>query len=185
MARIGKINFPNTGDARKDFEIYKFDLERRLNFVLTHIPASDLVTGLSPDRIVRTNASGNIESVDPLTDWIIGTAGNITVTDNFDGTVTLKSIGSTTNVKQVTTTPVTLLVSEQGFIECNSASAIILNLPTAVGNTGLSYSITSINSGIITIEPFASETLQSDTNFDLYEDENLQIISNGTNWTVG
>ena len=97
----------------------------------------------------------------------------------------MKSIGNVRNVKLVTTTPVTLLVSEQGFIECNSASAITLNLPTAIGNTGLSYSITSINTGTVTIEPNGSETLQGDTNFDLYEDENLQIVSNGTNWTVG
>jgi hypothetical protein len=250
MPVFPKINMPNTGDSKKDFDMFKIELERRLGHFLSHINQESLILGLAADRLVQTDPAGNldtvsllsnwiietvnqitvtdngdgtatlslpqnidtdadvefdsiilddltasrltysdgskkVQSVANLTNWIAGTAGNITVTDDGDGTVTLKSIGSSKNVKLVTTTPVTLLVSEQGFVECSSASAITLNLPTAVGNTGLSYSITNINTGTVTIDPNGSETIQGDSTFDLYEDENLQITSNGTNWSVG
>ncbi len=127
---IGKINFPSTADLRKDFVMYKVELERRLNFTLNNI-------------------KGNTVSV-------------VKIDDNS-----------------------TISIGQQGLIECNKATDMILNLPTAVGNTGVAYFITNINTGTVTIEPLGSETLQGDINFDLYEDENLNIISNGTNWTVG
>jgi hypothetical protein len=249
MPVFPKINMPNTGDSKKDFEQFKIELERRLGHFLSHINQESLILGLAANRIVQTDPAGNLDtisllsnwilgtvnqitvtdngdgtaslslpqdintdadvefdsailddltplrltstdatkkvvSVADLTSWISGTIGNLTVTDDGDGTVTLKSIGSTSNVLQLTDTD-TLTVGNQGFVECSKATAMTVNLPTAIGNAGLSYSITSINTGTVTIEPFGSETLQGDANFDLYEDENLQIISNGTNWTVG
>ena len=248
--RFPNINMPNTGDARSDLRNYQIELERRLRYLLANIDVASIILGLSNNRLVATDGSGSLDSVNllsawvagttnqitvtddgdgtitlslpqdidtdadvefdslilddltasrlsytdgskklqsvtDLTNWIAGTAGNVTVTDDGDGTVTLKAIGSTTNVKQVTTTPITLLVSEQGFVECNSASAITLNLPTASGNSGVGYSITNINTGTVTIDPNGAETIQGDATFDLYEDENIQIVSNGTNWTVG
>ncbi len=87
------------------------------------------------------------------------------------------------NVAQITTTD-TLLVSQQGLIECNSETDITLNLPTAIGSTGLTYSITNLNTGNVTIEPFGSELLMGEANFILYTEENINITSNGTGWSV-
>ena len=247
--RFPNVNLPETKDLRKDIGQYKIELERTLRHYLSHIDIQALILGLASNRIVQTDASGNLDtisflnnwiagttnqiivtddgdgsvtlslpqnintdadvefdsiilddltatrltssdgtkkvvSVTDLTNWISGTAGNITVTDDGDGTVTLKSIGSTSNVLQLTATD-TLTVAQQGFIECNKATAMTVNLPTAVGNTGVSYSITSINTGTVTIDADGTETIQGDLTFDIYEDENLDIISNGTNWTIG
>jgi hypothetical protein len=139
---------------------------------------------LTASRLTYTDGSKKIQSVSDLTNWIAGTSGNITVTDDGDGTITLKAIGSTKNVTQITGTD-TLTPAQQGLIECNSATAITLNLPTASGNTGVSFSITNINTGTVTIDPNVAETIQGDATFDLYQYENIVITSNGTNWTVG
>lgn len=242
MGSFTNSNFGSSGDATKDLQNYRIELERKLRHLLRNIDISSIILGLSSSRLVSTNASGDLESVSTLTDWIAGvtnqiivtndldgtvtlsladdiiidsvtsndltatrlvssdgskklvsaslfdwidgTSGNLTVTDNLDGTVTLKSIGAITNVTLLTDTD-TLTVAQQGFVECNKATAMTVNLPTAVGNAGLSYSITSINTGTVTIDPDGTETLQGDLTFDLYEDENIQIISNGTNWSVG
>jgi len=64
-------------------------------------------TGLVASRLVAADASGNLEDVADLTDWIAGTTGQINVTDDGDGTVTLsestKDFGSLS-----TTTPANL-----------------------------------------------------------------------------
>ena len=145
---------------------------------------SVILDDLTALRLTSTDATKKVVSVADLTSWISGTVGNLTVTGDGDGTVTLASIGSTSNVLQLTDTD-TLTVAQQGFVECNKATAMTVNLPTAVGNTGLSYSITSINTGTVIIDADGTETIQGDLTFDLYEDETLDIISNGTNWTIG
>jgi hypothetical protein len=93
---------------------------------------------------------------------------------------------SLNGITKVTTKSITslLTVSEAGFVICNSASNIIINLPTAIGNIGLVYSITNINSGIVTIDPFSTQTLQGETTFDIYQDESISIVSNGANWYI-
>lgn len=145
---------------------------------------SAILNDLTASRILYADASKKVQSITNLADWISGTSGNLTVTNDGDGTITLKSIGNIKNVTQLTDTD-TLTVEQQGFIECNKATAMTVNLPTAVGNDGLGYSITNINTGTVTIDPNGAETIQGDSTFDLYEDENIQIVSNGTNWTVG
>ena len=123
---------------------------------------------------MATDGTKTLESIADLTAWIAGTDGNLTVTDDGDGTVTLKSIGSIVNVTTLTDTD-TLTVAQQGVIKCNKASAMTVNLPTAVGNTGLSYFISNVNTGTVTIDLIG---------FDLYQDESLSIVSDGANWIV-
>lgn len=47
------------------------------------------VTDLTPNRIVSTDSDKMLVSVDDLTSWISGTALEVEVTDNGDGTVTI------------------------------------------------------------------------------------------------
>ena len=144
---------------------------------------SALLSGLTASRLVATDGTKTLESIADLTAWIAGTDGNLTVTDDGDGTVTLKSIGSIVNVTTLTDTD-TLTVAQQGTIKCNKASAMTVNLPTAVGNTGLSYFISNVNAGTATLDPDGAETIQGDPTFDLYQDESLSIVSDGANWIV-
>ena len=184
MAIFPNINMPDTGDDKKDLTMYKIELERRLRHYLSHISNESLVLGLAANRIIQTDAAGNLDTISILSNWILGTSGNIVVTDNGNGTVTLSVIGSISNITEITITT-TITIAQQGVIKCNSATAIDVDLPTAIGNDGLKYSISNVNSGIVTIDPFGTETLQSDLSFDLYEDESLNIISDGANWIVG
>lgn len=78
----------------------------------------------------------------------------------------------------------TLTTNEFGVIICNSASDMTLNLPTATGVTGKPFYITNTNTGTVTIDPNGSQTIQGDAAFDLYQDEMLNIISDGSNWKV-
>lgn len=82
------------------------------------------------------------------------------------------------------TASATLTTTEFGVIICNSTVNITLGLPTAVGNLGYSYFITNINSGVATIDPDGTETIFGDTGFDVYQDENIQTISNNTVWVM-
>lgn len=72
-----------------------------------------------------------------------------------------------------------------GLIICDSTANFALNLPTGKNRIGLTYSITNINTGTVTLTPASTnEKIHSDVTFDLFRDENLQITSNGTNWYV-
>lgn len=176
-----KLMNPVTGEL--DLRQAEVQLNRRIRQALNNINLADIIFGLTASRLVASNATTGLTSVSSLTSWIAGTTGNLTVADDGDGTVTLKAIGSTVNVNTFTDTD-TLTIAQQGAIICNKATAMTINLPTAVGNTGVSYFITSINTGIITIDPNGSETIQGDSTFDLYEDETLCIVSDGSNWIV-
>jgi 3-dehydroquinate synthase class II len=79
-----------------------------------------ILDDLTASRLLYTDVSKKLQSVASLTAWVLGTSGNLSVTDNGDGTVTLKSTGSIKNVTQITATD-TLTVIQQGLIECNSA----------------------------------------------------------------
>jgi hypothetical protein len=57
-------------------------------------------------------------------------------------------------------------------------------LPTAIGNEFLTYHITNINAGTVTIDPFGAETIHGDSTFLLYEDENIILQSNNIGWWV-
>ena len=49
------------------------------------------VANLDASRLVATDASKTMVSVDDLTDWVAGTTNQITVTDDTDGTITLST----------------------------------------------------------------------------------------------
>jgi len=60
------------------------------------------ISGLdSGSLLVSTDADGNLTDVDDLTDWVAGTANEITVTDDGDGTLTLSGAGSDTDFSVV------------------------------------------------------------------------------------
>ena len=172
---------PITGEL--NINNVEVELNRRLRQAFGNIDLASIIFGLTANRLVQSDSGSGLSSVANLALWIAGTSGNLTVTDDGDGTVTLKAIGSSVNVNTFTDTD-TLTVAQQGAIECNKATAMTINLPTAVGNKGVSYFITNVNTGTVTIEPNGAETIQGDANFDLYEDESLSIVSNGTQWIV-
>ena len=61
----------------------------KLGYEATPTYAGLTLTGLTATRLIQTDASKALTSVSDLTSWIAGTANQITVADDGDGTVTL------------------------------------------------------------------------------------------------
>lgn len=53
--------------------------------------------GLGNNLLVKTDNVGSLDSVDDLTDFIAGTADEVSVSDDGDGTVTIGGAGENTN----------------------------------------------------------------------------------------
>jgi hypothetical protein len=69
-------------------------------------------------------------------------------------------------------------------IEFNTASAVTLNLPTAVGISGKIYFIKNINTGIVTVDANSTQTIDGQLTRTLARYESLRIQSNGSNWVI-
>lgn len=141
--------------------------QRQLNHILSNLTNGDYVNTTAVNTIVND-------------------AGAYFLQKNVEYALQYLAAGVLGGLSKVTTktASTTLTTSEFGVILCNSASNITLGLPTSSGNTGSSYFITNINTGTVTIDPSGAETIQGDSTFDLYQDENLQIVCTGTTWYV-
>jgi len=123
-----------------------------------------------------------IKAIDiPITD-----SGAYYPTDDVENALQYVANIALSNKIKVTTKTITstLVSTDSGVILCNSATPIALNLPTAVGAIGLSFAITNINAGAVTVTPVGAETIEGEATFVLYQDENIQIVSNNAIWFV-
>ena len=141
--------------------------QRQLNHILSNLTNGDYVNTTAVNTIVND-------------------AGAYFLTKNVEYALQYLAAGVLGGLTKVTTKTgtATLTTSEFGVILCDSVGAMTLNLPASSGNSGSSYFITNINTGTVTIDPYGAETIQGDTTFDLYQDENLQIVCTGTTWKV-
>lgn len=69
-------------------------------------------------------------------------------------------------------------------VMCNSATAITVTLPAAASNSGRVYTIKNINTGTVTVDGNASETIDGATTYDLTLYQAIKILCNGTNWFI-
>ena len=74
------------------------------------------------------------------------------------------------------------------FVECTAGvSGITVTLPTAVGNRGLSFVITKVDSGVgrVTIATTSGQTINgSATYVIIYQYVSITLHSNGSNWII-
>lgn len=82
------------------------------------------------------------------------------------------------------TADTTLTYQQQGLIIANSTSTITINFPTAVNNDNKYFAFNNINSGVVVLDPFDTETLQGDTTVNLFQDESLEVVSYNGNWYI-
>lgn len=89
---------------------------------------------------------------------------------------------TTVSVTATGTLDVTKNVS---FIDATSGD-VVATLPTAVGNTGSFIHTKRVDSSVntVTIDTTGSETIDNYTDITLAENQNLMIISDGTNWRI-
>jgi hypothetical protein len=69
------------------------------------------------------------------------------------------------------------------IIEYTSGSNSVI-FPTAVGNAGKEIKVTNTGTGVVTLDAFAAENVAGSTTFDIYQDESLELYSNGTDWII-
>jgi hypothetical protein len=84
-----------------------------------------------------------------------------------------------------TITGTTTLDATYYVVLCSSGSPFTVNLPAAASNTGRVYFIKNINTGTVTIDGNASETIDGATTYSLSAQyQGVLIVSNGTNWFI-
>lgn len=83
-----------------------------------------------------------------------------------------------------TTTATLATTNEDNVVVDATTTSFTVTLPTAIGNSGLTYKITkSTASNVVTIDGNASETIGGTTTVDLVSlNDNIVITSNGANW---
>jgi hypothetical protein len=175
-----------------DLKQFQIELNRKLRHAFANIGAVQIGLSLNsiPGTLALTKGGTGSNLNAPATDRIFFYDKSANKTDWLDvgngliiDDTTLKTTGGGVNVTTKTATD-TLTVAEQGSILCNSVAGFTLNLPTAVGNEGLCYFITNINSGDIVIDPDGAETIHGDATFTLYQDENINLVSDNATWWI-
>lgn len=75
-----------------------------------------------------------------------------------------------------------LTLNDNQSVICNSASAMTVNLLTAVGNDGLRFEITSIGAGVVTVDANGSETLSGTLTRTISPYQSITIEAYNGNW---
>ena len=73
--------------------------------------------------------------------------------------------------------------STDNIVICNKASAMTVNLPTAVGYNGI-LTIKSIGAGAVTVDGNGSETIDGDTTQVLGQYDCIDIVSDNDKWSI-
>ena len=103
-----------------------------------------------------------------------------------DGTVWRFIKGSTliTGKPDVTKTTITsayTVLNSDDVIFCSGTFTLsLLDASDAVGY----YKIYNVGSGEITVDPHGSQTINGDLTFKMYQNESIDLISDGDNWHV-
>jgi hypothetical protein len=86
-------------------------------------------------------------------------------------------------IKQITVTDTTTLDGSYEVILCNKTTTMTVNLPTAANFKGKTFTIKNINIGVVTIDPYLSETIDGKTTFELSNQYlSRTVFSDGSNW---
>jgi hypothetical protein len=80
--------------------------------------------------------------------------------------------------------PVASSVYEEHYT-MDSTSALTFTLPTAVGTNGLTYHITRVNTGAVTVATVSAQTISGLSSVSIPTQwGNLTVRSNGSNWII-
>jgi fibronectin-binding autotransporter adhesin len=135
--------------------------------------SNNIVMSMSSSGVRFTTAS----STTPV---VISNSGNITATGTITGSNYVSTVATKTSAYTITATDSIILV--------NSASNIVMTLPTAVGASGREYFIKTINSAA-TVKTISSQTIDgtnyTTTGYALTAlNKYICIVSNGANWYI-
>lgn len=136
-------------------------------------------------------ADGNLEVTEYYNNGAIGTATNVT------GIVALANGGSGLNESTgyvAKTANYTAVVGTDRFIAVDSSGgSFTITLPTAVGNTGAEFTISSVGAGggLVTLNTTSSQTISSIASgtiklaaYAAGQQDRITVYSDGTNWKI-
>ena len=135
------------------------------------------LSGLTASRLMATDGAKAAASVADLTNWIAGTTGQVTVTDDGDGTVTLAfDAGRILTVSRYTTTQV-LDANDHQVAGDTDGGAFTITLPAGVAGTEYRIANTGTSNNLLTIAPDGAELLLgANSNFILFDGEALHVV---------
>ena len=126
--------------------------------------------------------NATINTVTGLTVNGILSATTISATTFYGDGSNLTGVGGGPSLREVTGT--TTFATANETVNCTSGTFIV-NLPTAVGIQGTTYTLVNSGTGIITLDPSGSETINGSLTIDLKRQYISRTVqSNGSNWIV-
>jgi hypothetical protein len=146
--------------------------------------SSDVVI-IGNRNIVLTGKTGSKIIGDDLIPSAPGNYFNNTklTIDNKDG-VALEIIqGGVKFYQQTNTANVITLTTNDNIVICD-AFTVDINLPTAVGNEGLIYTIKYVGLGVLTINTKGVELIDNELTLLLTKNDSVTIFSSGSEWFV-
>ena len=97
----------------------------------------------------------------------------------FTGTVTTPGVK-----RNVVTKSALYTLTASDHIVIATSGTWTATLPTAASIAGTEYIIKNSGSGIITVDPAGTETIDGSTTIDLAQYDSLTVVSDGTNWVI-
>lgn len=140
------------------------------------------LSGFSIDALSDVDTTTNAPTSGQALAWD-GTSKWVPTTISGGGGGARISITNKTSSFAITD-PVSASVIEEHYT-MDSTSATTLTLPTAVGNNGLTYHITRVNTGAVTVATVSSQTISGLSSVSIPTQwGNLTVRSNGSNWII-
>jgi len=196
-ADVGLSNVDNTSDADKPVSTaIQTALDGKLDnsqMIDEDDMISDSDTNIPTQQSVKSYVDTAIAAVD-LTDLVpyTGATGAVDLgsqTLSTTGTVSTGSLdinGAFTVPFTATTASITLDNTHYIVSASGASSTVAVTLPTAVGIVGRKYVVKCVDlTNPVSIETAGAETIDGESNYDLDTLwENVELVSDGTNWLV-
>lgn len=133
---MARISIPK--NCSKDVRLCLQELASALDIDKSPTFASVILTDLTATRLVQSDTSKKLSSVSDLTDWIAGTANEINIADDGDGTITIGIVDPLTVAKGGTGTATlvdhSLLVGSG--TDAITALGVAINGQLPIGSSG-------------------------------------------------
>lgn len=154
------------------------------------IPSANKRYGVYQEDAGNNYFNGTVGIKTALPDTALHVVGQVKIVDGSQGvgkvlTCDATGVGTWTTVapslRNVTATDTFATANET--INCTSGTFTV-NLPTAVGIQGVTYTCVNSSTGVITLDGFSSQTINGATTISLNQFDSRTVQSNGSNWII-
>jgi hypothetical protein len=136
---------------------------------------------LPPLRIHEVDGSPDLTPVFSLR------VTNSSLTDLGGGSADLNTSGGGNNSVVTKITTYTITTADRTILANASGGAFVITLPTAVGNTGLVFTVKKIDAtaNVVTLDGAGAETIDGAANYALtVQYESVDVVSDGVGWNI-